>query len=121
MNKKETEARATSESLAGKVAVVTGASRGIGRAIAEALLAHECRVVAASRSISVRNNRQPKTENRLRFSCDVRDEDSVAKLFATVKKQFGRVDILINNAGTAHALTNIERLSLKTWREVLDT
>ncbi len=111
----------TTQGLAGKVAVVTGASRGIGRAIADALLAHQCAVVGVSRSVSGARNRRPATGDRRRFSCDVRDEASVTQLFAAVKKQFGHLDILINNAGTAHALRNIEKLSLETWREVLDT
>jgi NAD(P)-dependent dehydrogenase (short-subunit alcohol dehydrogenase family) len=112
----------SSESLAGKIAVVTGASRGIGRAIADALLANGCIVVAVSRNVSSEpKNRQPTTENRKRLSCDVRDEHSVAQLFRTVKKQFGRVDILVNNAGMAHRMVNIQEMSLKTWREVLDT
>jgi 3-oxoacyl-[acyl-carrier protein] reductase len=120
---------ATSGALAGKVAVVTGASRGIGRAIAGALLAQGCTVVAVSRSVSGRKNRKPTTENRpplpgaceTSMKCDVREERSVGTLFASVKKEFGRVDILINNAGTAHALRNIEDLPLETWREVLET
>ncbi len=103
--------------LAGKIAVVTGASRGIGRAIADALLASQCTVVAVSRHI----NRQPKTDNRKPFSCDVRDERAVADLFRMVKKQFGRVDILINNAGTAHALRKVQDMPLATWRDVIDT
>ena len=112
---KKANTRVTAE----KVAVVTGASRGIGRAIADALLGAGWSVVAASRSIA----RAQKTPAKLfiRFSCDVRDERSVAQLFAAVKRQFGRVDILVNNAGMAHPLRNIEDLPLKTWREVLDT
>lgn len=110
------------ETLAGKVAVVTGASRGIGGAISKALNAEGCTVVALSRSISAgRKNRSPKTDYRQPFSCDVRDERSVAQLFGSVKKRFGRLDILINNAGMAHALRNIEDLPLETWRDVLDT
>ncbi len=114
--------------LAGKVAVVTGASRGIGLAIAQALLAEGCTVVATSRRISAQpkksGSRQPITDNRSPITavqCDVRDERSVAILFAAVKKRFGHVDILINNAGMAHPLRNIEDLPLETWREVLET
>ncbi len=113
--------RARNTSLAGKVAVVTGASRGIGLAIADALLAQGCTVIAVSRGIAGSKNRQPKIANRQRFSCDVRDPRSVATLFAAVKKRFGRVDILVNNAGKAHALRNIQDLPLETWRDVLET
>jgi 3-oxoacyl-[acyl-carrier protein] reductase len=118
-----------SAALTGRVSVVTGASRGIGRAIAGALLAQGCTVVAASRSVSERQNRKPTTANRppltgaceIFMKCDVRDERSVGALFAAVKKQFGHIDILVNNAGMAHPLRDIEDLSLETWREVLET
>lgn len=108
----------TSTAFGGRVAVVTGASRGIGRAIVEALLAERCTVIAVSRNIS---NRQPNAGHRRPFPCDVRDERSVAELFATVKNQFGRLDILINNAGIAHPMRNIEKMPFETWREVIDT
>jgi len=110
---------ATSGALGGKVAVVTGASRGIGLAIAQALLAEGCTVVAAARRISA--GRKKSVSQLVAIACDVRDERSVAMLFAAVKKRFDKVDILINNAGMAHALRNIEDLPLGTWREVLET
>ncbi|HTM87426.1 MAG TPA: SDR family NAD(P)-dependent oxidoreductase, partial [Terriglobales bacterium] len=53
--------------------------------------------------------------------CDVRDAQSVAALFAAVKKKFRRLDFLINNAGISHAMAEVERLPLETWREVIDT
>jgi 3-oxoacyl-[acyl-carrier protein] reductase len=128
MTKKEAKTRATSESLAGKVAVVTGASRGIGRAMVEALLAQRCIVIAVSRSMSKQrkrsaslkpliDTRSPLTEVR----CDVRDERSVAQLFTLLKKKFGRLDILVNNAGVAHAMRNVAEMPLETWCEVIDT
>src|SRR5512147_1021029 len=121
-------ANISAEALAGKVAVVTGASRGIGRAIADALLAAQCTVIAASRNISAARkqsgSRQPIAERRSPITevrCDVRDEASVALLFATVNNQFGRVDILVNNAGTSHALRGIQDLPLEIWRDVMET
>jgi 3-oxoacyl-[acyl-carrier protein] reductase len=128
MKSRKASKRATSGALGGRVAVVTGASRGIGRAVADALLAEGCTVVALSRSMSAggkkAGHRLPITDHRLPTTdvrCDVRDERSVGMLFAAVKKQFGRVDILINNAGMAHKLHNVEDLPLESWREVLDT
>ncbi len=115
------------EPLAGKIAVVTGASRGIGLAIAQALGEAGCDVVAASRNLSRSHarteSRRPRADSRqpIEIRCDVRDEGQVALLFAKVREQFGRLDILVNNAGTAHALRKIEDLPLETWREVLDT
>jgi NAD(P)-dependent dehydrogenase (short-subunit alcohol dehydrogenase family) len=128
MKSRKSSTSATRRALPGKVAVVTGASRGIGRSIAGALLADGCTVVATSRRISAQpqksGSRPPITDNRppiTALQCDVRDERSVGALFAAVKKQFGHIDILINNAGMAHALRNIEDLPLETWREVLET
>jgi 3-oxoacyl-[acyl-carrier protein] reductase len=106
--------------LAGKIAVVTGASRGIGLSIADALVREGCFVFAVSRSLT-QKSRSPKTDHRLPFACDVRDERSVARLFSEVKKRFRRVDILINNAGISHPMRNVEDLPPKIWREVLDT
>ena len=119
MKRRKATHRATSGALAGKVAVVTGASRGIGLAIAQALLAEGCSVVVAARRISA--GRKKSDSQLVAIACDVRDEHSVAALFAAVKTQFGQLDILINNAGMAHALRNIQDLALETWREVLDT
>jgi NAD(P)-dependent dehydrogenase (short-subunit alcohol dehydrogenase family) len=113
--------------LAGKVAVVTGASRGIGRAIANALVDARCSVIAASRTMSEARkkfaSRPRRSDVRLPITeirCDVRDEGSVALLFDTVRSQFDRVDILINNAGMAHALQNIQDMPLEIWKKVLD-
>ena len=53
--------------------------------------------------------------------CDVRDPRSVKALAASVKKQFGRVDILINNAGVAHPNLPLAKLSYDVWKSVLDT
>jgi 3-oxoacyl-[acyl-carrier protein] reductase len=119
MKSRKASNSATGGALDGKVAVVTGASRGIGLAIAQALLTEGCTVVAAARRISA--GRKKSVSQLVAIACDVRDERSVAMLFAAVKKRFGHVDILINNAGTAHALQNIQDMPLETWREVLDT
>jgi NAD(P)-dependent dehydrogenase (short-subunit alcohol dehydrogenase family) len=112
--------------LADNVAVVTGASRGIGLALVKALYLEGASVVAASRGVAGprKSNRSPLAALRLPITeirCDVRIEKDVAALFRFVKAKLGRLDILINNAGMAHPLRNIETLPLETWREVLDT
>ncbi len=76
-----------------KIAVVTGATRGIGLAIADRLRAENYRVVGTART-----NRDPDVP-----ACDVSNAASVGALFAWVKDRYGRVDALINNAGTAGA------------------
>jgi NAD(P)-dependent dehydrogenase (short-subunit alcohol dehydrogenase family) len=79
-----------------KVAVVTGATRGIGRAVAERLTAEGYRVVRTARHA-------PSTPDPDFVPCDVADAASVKALFTIVKERFGRVDALVNNAGTAGA------------------
>jgi NAD(P)-dependent dehydrogenase (short-subunit alcohol dehydrogenase family) len=106
--------------LRGKVAVVSGASRGIGLAIAEALAGAGCRPALAARFSSPGELRAAR---RIGFAqpCDVRDERSVGEFFAAVKRQFGRVDVLVNNAGVAGPTRNVAKLSTKDWREVVET
>jgi NAD(P)-dependent dehydrogenase (short-subunit alcohol dehydrogenase family) len=109
--------------LAGKVAVVTGASRGIGLAIAESLAAAGCDLAITARGAAALRQ----AAKRLRahnvavfdWSCDVGDPQAVEKLSRAIKKQFGKVDILINNAGMAHPLAYVEKLPYETWQQVL--
>jgi NAD(P)-dependent dehydrogenase (short-subunit alcohol dehydrogenase family) len=112
-------------SLKGKVALVTGASRGVGRAIAEAL-AHECCKVIitgrdeealASTSAAISRN----GSSAFARHCDVRSSESVDSLARAIRKQFKRLDILINNAGVAHAAATIDKLPIESWRDVIDT
>jgi NAD(P)-dependent dehydrogenase (short-subunit alcohol dehydrogenase family) len=111
--------------LRGKVALITGASRGIGLAIACSLAAEGCDLVLTGRKLAPLEKagravtRQP--VRVLAKVCDVRDPESVAALAASVKKQFGRVDILINNAGIAHPSLPVEKLSYADWKAVIDT
>ncbi len=101
--------------LDGRVAVVTGASRGIGLAIARALALEGCRMALASRSGTT------DIDGAMSQSCDVRDPKSVEAFFSKVRGQFGRVDILINNAGNAHALLPTEQMPIDVFRDVVDT
>ncbi|HYL94651.1 MAG TPA: SDR family NAD(P)-dependent oxidoreductase [Terriglobales bacterium] len=119
------------QTLIGKVALITGASRGIGLAIAMALAREGCNLVvtwrdrkaldAAQRRLKLAARAGAPAPQILAHVADVRDPKSVAALFAAVKKQFGRLDILINNAGISHAMAEVERLPLATWREVIET
>lgn len=104
-----------SSRLQGRVAVVTGASRGIGLAIARALAAEGCSLALASRSGTT------EIGNAFAQSCDVRVPDSVLSFFDIVRQRFGRIDILINNAGNAHALLSTEDMPVDTFRDVVDT
>ena len=109
--------------LVGKVALVTGASRGIGLALAKTLAAEGCDLIVTARTESTLTNAHSELARQgsrvLAKSCDVTDERSVNRLFADVKRAFGRLDFLINNAGTSHAMAEVDRLSPKVWQEVV--
>ena len=111
--------------LNGKVALVTGASRGIGLAIARALAAERCNLILTARheSALTRVSRElARVKIRLlAHPCDVRDPYSVDVLFRKARQQFGRLDILINNAGIAHQSLPVERLPYPVWMDVLQT
>ena len=81
-----------------RVVLVTGASRGVGRRIVEGFLADGYTVIGAARS-PIENWERP---NAARFEphvCDVTDESAVKRLFSEIRKQHGRLDVLVNNAG----------------------
>ena len=113
--------------LKGKVAAVTGGSRGIGYAIARTLAAEGCSVVITGRNESTLSKSAAQI-NQLHgpgtvvpLVCDVRDEKSVCALFAEVKRRFGKIDVLVNNAGIIPQPVTVEETKLKMWRDVLDT
>lgn len=112
----------SSLSLRRKVALITGASQGIGLAIARALAEEGCNLVITSRKEDTLAKARKKLGARVLTSiCDVRDPVSVQNLMTAVKSRFHRLDILINNAGVAHPNLNVHDLPLDSWREVIDT
>src|SRR5580704_10212617 len=110
--------------LSGKIAVVTGASRGIGHAIARRLAADGATVV-----VNYAKNAKPANDlvkditsaggTATAIQADVSDVAQVRALFETVKKQHGRVDILVNNAGVWQQAPLAE-FTPKHYREVFD-
>jgi NAD(P)-dependent dehydrogenase (short-subunit alcohol dehydrogenase family) len=108
-----------------RLALITGANRGIGLAIARALARQGCDLV-----ITGRNERALAKAARvldklgvqvLAQSCDVRNPDSVDYLFALIRGLRTPLDILINNAGIGHANRTIGELPYPMWCEVIDT
>lgn len=100
--------------LRGKVAVVTGASRGIGKAVAQALLQEGCSVAICSRNaerLQATVSELSATGSVFGVSTDVTDERAVQRFIDAVLKQFGRIDILVNNAGT-HLRGTVETTTL---------
>jgi NADP-dependent 3-hydroxy acid dehydrogenase YdfG len=106
---------------AGKVAVVTGASSGLGRVISTALLGAGYRVALAGRRADALRETAAGHENALVVPTDVREEDSVAALFGAVRDAWGRVDLLVNNAGLFGAAGTVDQLSVADWRNAVDT
>ncbi|HKQ29857.1 MAG TPA: SDR family oxidoreductase [Burkholderiales bacterium] len=109
--------------LHGKVAVVTGAGSGIGKAVALALLKDGYRVALAGRRKEPLD--QVATESgaaasTLAVQTDVSDPASVKALFEQTRRMFGRVDLLFNNAGINVPATPIEDLSVEQWKSVVD-
>ena len=108
--------------MSSKVAVVTGAGSGIGKAVALALANAGYSVVLAGRRATLLNEVAAQAgSNVLAVPTDVTDPDSVAALFTRAVDWFGRVDLLFNNAGTGAPPTPFEDLPFETWRRVVDT
>ena len=100
--------------LDGKVAVITGASSGIGRATALAFAAEGAAVALGGRKQSALDEVTSAVEvqggRALAQSMDVRDEGQVAALIDEAVSRFGRIDIMVNNAGVSHPGTIIEEM-----------
>jgi NAD(P)-dependent dehydrogenase (short-subunit alcohol dehydrogenase family) len=106
----------------GKVAVVTGAGSGIGRATAIALLREGYRVVLAGRRReALEQSAAGPDGGRARvIPTDVADPESVRALFEAVRVEYGRLDLLFNNAGTGAPAVPLEELTVEQWRKVVD-
>lgn len=108
-----------------KVALVTGAGSGIGKAVALALLRAGYRVVLAGRrqepleSVAAESGLPP--DRTLAVSANVSDPDSVRALFAKTHDAFGRLDLLFNNAGISAPKVLLEDLGYEQWKAVIDT
>jgi NAD(P)-dependent dehydrogenase (short-subunit alcohol dehydrogenase family) len=110
--------------LRGQIALITGASRGIGLAFARALAADGCDLILTGRRLEpLKKAGRAATRLGVRVLvkvCDVRDPGSVKALASSAQKQFRRVDILINNAGVAHPCLPLEKLPYESWKEVIE-
>jgi NAD(P)-dependent dehydrogenase (short-subunit alcohol dehydrogenase family) len=92
-----------SGSLEGKNAVVTGAGRGIGAAIAQALAGEGARVALLDINLKLAEAQAAKLPGAFALSADVTDPDSVRAAFSTIRERVARIDILVNNAGNAQS------------------
>jgi len=108
-----------------KIALVTGAGSGIGRAVALALVADGYKVVVTGRRIEPLQELEVIAREQggevLAVSSDVRDPASVEALFATIEEVYGRVDVLFNNAGVNAPAVPVDELPVENWLNVINT
>jgi NAD(P)-dependent dehydrogenase (short-subunit alcohol dehydrogenase family) len=110
--------------LTGRVAIVTGGSVGLGRQMAEGLAQMGANLVLCARKkercVQAAEELQRLGVEVLAFGCDVRDPSSIQEVADAAVKQFGRIDVLINNAGTSWGAP-VESMTLDQWNKVIDT
>ena len=111
--------------LGGKIALVTGASRGIGKAIALAFAGEGAALLLASRSAEAlaevaESAAEVSRAEAIAVTADVSDERQVEALFARVREDFGRLDLLVNNAGAFDG-GPLDELSAEAWDRVINT
>lgn len=108
--------------LSGKVAIVTGGSRGIGRATAAALLKEGARVMVSSlkpESVKTAVGALESLGAVAGLSCDVTSEAEVGRLVRETVGRFGRLDVMVANAGIAGTYTNLADMKLSDWDEMI--
>ena len=109
--------------LGGKVAVITGASMGIGEAIAKILLEHGATVVLLSRDANraeASRARIGHVDRSLALSCDVRNREEIDRVLGLVRHHYSRIDIWVNNAGHG-LLDSVSQLDMTACRDMFDT
>ena len=112
----------TNLDMKNKIALVTGAGTGIGREIALAFLREGYSVVLAGRRIEPLESvaKESGSDRALAVSTNVGNPDSVNALFAKIKEKFGRLDVLVNNAGVSGLGMNFEDISFEQWQNVVN-
>ena len=106
----------------GKVALVTGAGTGIGRAVALAFLREGYSVVLVGRRVEPLEAvvRESASDHALAVPTDVGKPESVAALFEKIGEVFGRIDVLFNNAGVSAIGTGFEDITFESWQNVVN-
>jgi short-subunit dehydrogenase len=116
-------AQIENEALAGKVAVITGASMGIGEAIAKLFVDHGANIVLLSRDTARAETARARIghlDRTVALSCDVRHGEEIDRVLALTLHHFKRVDIWINNAGHG-LLDSVAEMEMANFREMFDT
>lgn len=107
--------------LLNKIAIVTGASRGIGKSITEKLVLYGCKVVIISRKISdlERVKNELGADNIICFECDITDQNQFKNIAKRIYDKYGSIDILVNNAGITKDKLLL-RLAESDWDDVIN-
>ena len=112
-----------SKPLSGRIALVTGASRGIGRATALALAKSGAHVVAVARTVGGLEELDDEINaaggSATLVPLDMKDADGIARLSAALQERYGRLDILVGNAGILGVLSPLSHVEPKVWDDVL--
>jgi NAD(P)-dependent dehydrogenase (short-subunit alcohol dehydrogenase family) len=109
--------------LTGKVAIVTGSTKGIGRAMVEGLAAAGASVVVSSRKQDLCDEvasevRAATGAAVLPLACHVGDWDGIPAFVDRVRDEFGRIDVLVNNAGISPARLTVSEMTIEAWRKI---
>jgi 3-oxoacyl-[acyl-carrier protein] reductase len=116
-----TSSPTTEPRLIGKVALITGGSKGIGYAIASALAGHGARVAIAGRNTSdLEQARSRLGADTLTLSADLRNADEAARAVDEAASHFGGLDVLVNNAGVG-TFANVADMSAADWQRIIET
>lgn len=104
-----------------KTALITGAGSGIGQVTARTFLAHGWRVALLGRNVErLRQTATDYEDHTLILGCDVADSANVARSFQELETQWGRLDVLFNNAGLGAPAATPDALSIESWLEVIN-
>ena len=106
--------------LSGKVAIVTGGSRGIGLETAKVLAENGAQVVITAKDETRLKESESKMKNCIGIPADIRNESQVKNVVEETIKRFGRLDILVNNAGIFPYIKKLHEISEEDWNQVLD-
>jgi len=114
--------RKTMENVNGKVAYITGGTKGIGWGIAQVLLNAGMKVAVSGRNLAQTDisPKQKDNENLTLVQADVRNFEEQHKAIESIKKHFGQIDLVVANAGIG-TFESVETLSPKDWNEMIDT
>ena len=106
--------------LTGKIAIVTGGSRGIGFAIAKTLSENGATVVITSKDSEKIKKAESKISNAFGIACDIKKKNEVQNVVNQTIEKFGKLDILVNNAGIFPKIKQLHEIDEDEWNEVLD-